>query len=95
VFRGANPEYAIVYLGCAFTGAGTPARAHIVRTRNRALCVRFERPGTKLEGEHTKRCYHTQPALGFAPMAGGSDGADVLRPDRERQVALGQHHLGP
>ena len=29
-------------------GAGTPAMAHMIRTRNRALCIALDRPGTKL-----------------------------------------------
>lgn len=43
--RGANPEYAIVYLGWAFIDSGVPAITHTARPRNNVLHAKCEAPG--------------------------------------------------
>src|ERR1039457_5027264 len=45
VLRGANPEYAIVYLGWGFLRSGVPAIPYPARTRNNVLHAKCEAPG--------------------------------------------------
>src|ERR1035437_2192479 len=45
VLRGANPEYAIVYLGWAFINTDIPAITHTARPRNNVLHAKCGAPG--------------------------------------------------
>src|ERR1019366_10663972 len=50
VLRGANPEYAIVYLGWAFIDSGVPAITHTARPRNNVLHAKCEAPAGGFRG---------------------------------------------